>query len=93
MQAIGENILVLRPRQTERRQGSIIIPNNAADQEFFVAEIISVGTDIEDSKLMQGTTVLVNNFGMKTKLGDKTEGEVFRVLYDDIITVVEDGEV
>jgi co-chaperonin GroES (HSP10) len=93
MQAIGENILVLRPREVERKQGSLIIPNNRERDDYFMAQLLSVGSDIEDLKLVVGADVFVANCPNKLKLGDKTDGEVLLVHYDDILAVVEDGEV
>ena len=92
MQAIGENVLVLRPHAVERKQGSIIIPNGTKSQ-FYVGEIFSVGTDVEDLKLTPGTKVLVRDYECQLHLGDKTDGAIFCIAYDDIITTVEDGEV
>lgn len=92
MQAIGNHLVISRPKVTERRHGSLYLPNNAGDSEFFVADLLSVGSDIEDEKLHPGQKLFVLSHAYKTKIGEKAEEEIFIVEYDGILAIVEDDD-
>ncbi len=92
MQAVGHNVIVLRAKQTEKRHHGIIIPNNS-DSDFFVAELLSIGSEVKDEKLHPGQKLFVSSHAHKVKLGDSDDGdEIFLLEYDEILAIVDDDE-
>lgn len=94
---LGERVVVKRQKAEEKKFGTIIIPQNAADNDpSFIAEVYAVGSGrvLESGQIVTpgvrpGDKVLIGKYS-------GTEIEIDGVKYltvrtDDLLGVIEDG--
>jgi co-chaperonin GroES (HSP10) len=85
-QAIGENIIAKKIKNYEdpsvTKPSLVYVPENALKNDFFIAEIVSVGNMV-DSPLEVGNKIVVGN-----GVGISLDSEIFLIKHSDIFAKV-----
>ena len=90
MEAINQNVILEIIKESEKKEtitsSGIILPKTEEDvnnKKFSYGKVFSISSEIENSKLVIGDSVIISKFvGVKLEDGDK---ELIALNYKDII--------